>query len=89
MRKDDNSGLNGLTHVFVAMGAVAFFVAGAPILDAFGGWVSNLFGLQSVKLNAKAGEIANTGVEEKSEELTHCIGFQIPSEEDVIDEPED
>lgn len=45
MRKDDNSGLNGLTHVFVVMGAVAFFVAGVPILDAFGGWVSNLFGL--------------------------------------------
>ena len=86
MRKDEG-GLNGLTYVFVAMGAVAFFVAGVPILDAFGGWVSNLFGLQSVKLNAKVGEIANTGAEEK--EPTHCIGFQIPSEEDVEDEPED
>lgn len=87
MRKDDNSGLNGLTHVFVVMGAVAFFVAGVPIFDAFGGWVSNLFGLQSVKLNSKAGEIANVDAEEK--EPTHCIGFQIPSEEDVVDEPED
>lgn len=86
MRKDEG-GLNGLTHVFVAMGAVAFFVAGVPILDAFGGWVSNLFGLQSVKLNAKVSEIANLGAEEK--EPTHCIGFQIPSEEDVEDEPED
>lgn len=86
MRKDEG-GLNGLTHVFVAMGAVAFFVAGVPILDAFGGWVSNLFGLQSVKLNAKVSEIANLDNEEK--EPTHCIGFQIPSEEDVEDEPED
>jgi len=57
MRKDEG-GLNGLTHVFVAMGAVAFFVAGVPILDAFGGWVSNLLGLQSVKLNNEAGKIA-------------------------------
>lgn len=88
MRKDDNSGLNDLSHVFVAMGAVAFFVAGVPILDAFGGWVSNLFGLQSVKLNAKAGEVANTETTEEKEP-THCIGFQIPSEEDIEDEPED
>ena len=86
MRKDEG-GLNGLTYVFVVMGAVAFFVAGVPILDAFGGWVSNLFGLQSVKLNAKVSEIANLNTEEK--EPTHCIGFQIPSEEDVEDEPED
>ena len=53
MRKDEG-GLSGLTHVFVAMGAVAFFVAGVPILDAFGGWVYNLLGLQSVKLNNDA-----------------------------------
>lgn len=86
MRKDDNSGLNGLTHVFVAMGAVAFFVAGVPILDAFGGWVSNLFGLQSVKLSSEAGKV--TGANEQAES-THVIGFNInpeTEEEEIEDE---
>lgn len=85
MRKDEG-GLNGLTHVFVAMGAVAFFVAGIPILDAFGGWVSNLFGLQSVKLNTKAGKIA---APEAEQENTHVIGFNInpeTEEEEIEDE---
>lgn len=76
MRKDEG-GLNGLTHVFVAMGAVAFFVAGVPILDAFGGWVSNLLGLQSVKLNNEAGKIA---APETGQENTHVIGFNINPE---------
>lgn len=85
MRKDEG-GLNGLTHVFVAMGAVAFFVAGVPILDAFGGWVSNLFGLQSVKLNTKAGKLAAPEVEQEN---THVIGFNInpeAEEEEIEDE---
>ena len=85
MRKDEG-GLNGLTHVFVAMGAVAFFVAGVPILDAFGGWVSNLLGLQSVKLNNEAGKIASP---ETEQENTHVIGFNInpeTEEEGIEDE---
>ena len=84
MRKDEG-GLNGLTHVFVAMGAVAFFVAGVPILDAFGGWVSNLLGLQSVKLNNEAGKIASP---ETEQENTHVIGFNI-NPETVEEEIED
>ena len=85
MRKDEG-GLNGLTHVFVAMGAVAFFVAGVPILDAFGGWVSNLLGLQSVKLNNEAGKIA---APETEQENTHVIGVNInpeTEEEEIEDE---
>lgn len=85
MRKDEG-GLNGLTHVFVAMGAVAFFVAGVPILDAFGGWVSNLLGLQSVKLSSEAGKIA---APETEQENTHVIGFNInpeTEEEEIEDE---
>ena len=85
MRKDEG-GLNGLTHVFVAMVAVAFFVAGVPILDAFGGWVSNLLGLQSVKLNNEAGKIASP---ETEQENTHVIGFNInpeTEEEEIEDE---
>lgn len=85
MRKDEG-GLNGLTHVFVAMGAVAFFVAGVPILDAFGGWVSNLLGLQSIKLNNEAGKIA---APETEQENTHVIGFNINPEtegEEIEDE---
>ena len=85
MRKDEG-GLNGLTHVFVAMGAVAFFVAGVPILDAFGGWVSNLLGLQSVKLNNEAGKIASPEIEQEN---THVIGFNInpeTEEEEIEDE---
>lgn len=84
--KKDEGGLNGLTHVFVAMGAVAFFVAGVPILDAFGGWVSNLLGLQSVKLNNEAGKIATP---ETEQENTHVIGFNInpeTEEEEIEDE---
>lgn len=80
MRKDEG-GLNGLTHVFIAMGAVAFFVAGVPILDAFGSWMSNVFNLKSVKLNKQASEVMGNQ-EEEVQENTHVIGFQIPSEEE-------
>lgn len=75
-----------LTYLYAALGAVAFFVAGVPILDAFGGWMSNLFGLQSVKLNSKAGKIATTEAEQES---THVIGFNISTEtkgEEIEDE---
>ena len=81
MRKDDNS---GLTHVFVAMGAVAFFVAGVPALDAMGTWIANLFGLKSVKLNHEASKYA---VEEEDGVPVQAVGFQIPSEE--MEEVED
>lgn len=78
MRKDDKSGLG---NVFIAMGAVAFFVAGVPILDAFGSWVSNVFNLKSVKLNKQASEVMGNQ-EEEVQENTHVIGFQIPSKEE-------
>lgn len=84
--KKEEGGLNGLTHVFVAMGAVAFFVAGVPILDAFGGWVSNLLSLQSVKLSSEAGKIAASDAEQEN---THVIGFNIDpetEEEEIEDE---
>lgn len=70
---------SNLTNVLVAAGAVAFFVAGVPILDAFGSWVSNIFGLKSVKINAEASEIV--GEDDNKCECTHAIGFQVPSEE--------
>lgn len=76
--KDDKS---GLTHVAVALGAVVFFVAGAPILDALGTYVANVLGLKSVKLNAQAAEVTGNNAEEECD-CTHAIGFQIPSEED-------
>lgn len=75
---------NGLTHVFVAMGAIAFFVAAVPALDAFGTWIANYFGLKSVKLNQEASEIV--GEDEESNEQSHCIGFQIPSESEGDEE---
>lgn len=68
-----------LSYLYAGLGAVAFFVAGVPILDAVGGWVSNIFGLKSVKLNAEASEIV--GEDENKCECTHAIGFQVPSEE--------
>lgn len=75
---------NGLTHVFVAMGAIAFFVAAVPALDAFGTWIANYFGLKSVKLNQEASELV--GEDEESNEQSHCIGFQVPSESEEDEE---
>lgn len=69
---------NGLTHVFVAMGAIVFFVAAVPALDAMGTYVANWFGLKSVKLNHEAEEFVH---EEPCQE-THAIGFTVPSEEE-------
>lgn len=75
---------NGLSYVFVAMGAIAFFVAAVPALDAFGTWVANYFGLKSVKLNQEASEIV--GEDEEGNEQSHCIGFQVPSENEEDEE---
>lgn len=61
-----------LTHLYAALGAVAFFVAGVPVLDAIGGWISNVFGLKSVKLNYEAAKYAT---EEPEETHTQAVGF--------------
>lgn len=74
-----------LTPLYAALGAVAFFVAGVPVLDAIGGWISNVFGLKSVKLNKQVSEIMGTQ-EGDIQENTHVIGFQIPSEEEDYEE---
>lgn len=66
-----------LTYLYVALGAVAFFVAGVPALDAIGGWVSNVFGLKSVKLNYEASKYTT---EEPEETHTQVIGFQTNNE---------
>ena len=86
MRKDDKNGLNGLTHVFVAMGAIAFFVAGVPILDSIGSWVSNVFGLKCVKLNHEASQYSDDDCCEDSH--VQAVGFQIPSEAEEAYEDE-
>lgn len=75
---------NGLSHVFVAMGAIAFFVAAVPALDAFGTWIANYFGLKSVKLNQEVSELV--GDDEEGNEQSHCIGFQVPSENEEDEE---
>lgn len=62
-----------LTYLYAALGAVAFFVAGVPALDAISGWISNVFGLKSVKLNYEAAKYAT---EEPEETHTQVIGFQ-------------
>lgn len=66
-----------LSHLYAALGAVAFFVAGIPVLDAIGGWLSNVFGLKSVKLNHEAAKYA---VEEPEECHTQAVGFYAPDE---------
>ena len=86
MRKDDKNGLNGLTHVFVAMGAIAFFVAGVPILDSIGSWVSNVFGLKCVKLNHEASQYTDDDCCEDNH--AQVVGFQIPSEAEEVYEDE-
>ena len=61
-----------LTYLYAALGAVAFFVAGVPVLDAISGWISNVFGLKSVKLNYEAAKYAT---EEPEETHTQAVGF--------------
>ena len=61
-----------LTYLYAALGAVAFFVAGIPVLDAISGWISNVFGLKSVKLNYEAAKYAT---EEPEETHTQAVGF--------------
>ncbi len=86
MRKDDKNGLNDLTHVFVAMGAIAFFVAGVPILDSIGSWVSNVFGLKCVKLNHEASQYTDDDYCEGNH--VQAVGFQIPPEAEEVYEDE-
>lgn len=61
-----------LTYLYATLGAVAFFVAGVPALDAISGWISNVFGLKSVKLNYEAAKYAT---EEPQETHTQAVGF--------------
>lgn len=61
-----------LTYLYAALGVVAFFVAGVPALDAISGWISNVFGLKSVKLNYEAAKYAT---EEPQETHTQAVGF--------------
>lgn len=75
-----------LTYLYAALGAVAFFVAGVPALDAIGGWVSNVFGLKSVKLNYEASQYATETEEENLP--VQAVGFQAPSEEEEMIEDE-
>lgn len=63
-----------LTYLYAALGAVAFFVAGVPVLDAISGWISNVFGLKSVKLNYEAAKYAT---EEPEETHTQAVGFYV------------
>lgn len=63
-----------LTYLYAALGAVAFFVAGVPVLDAISGWISNVFGLKSVKLNYEAAKYAT---EEPEETHTQAAGFYV------------
>lgn len=74
-----------LTHLYAALGAVAFFVAGVPVLDAVGGWISNVFGLKSVKLNAEATKYAKELESNEDCGGAHAIGFTIPSDEDEVE----
>lgn len=83
MRKDDK---RDLTHVLVAMGAIAFFVAGVPILDSIGSWISNVFGLKCVKLNHEASQYTDDDCCEDSH--VQAVGFQIPSETEEVYEDE-
>lgn len=67
-----------LTHLYAALGAVAFFVAGVPILDAFSNWVSNVFGFKSAKLNHETSKYTEDDAEECH---TQAVGFRVPNEE--------
>lgn len=84
MKKDDKI---DLSHLFVAMEAVAFCVAGIPVLDAVGSWLVNIFGLQSVKLSSEANKITSA-MSGGEQENTHVIGFDIGQsvEEEIEDE---
>lgn len=71
-----------MSHLYTALGAVVFFVAGVPVLDAMGTWVANLFGLQSVKLQSEANEYAKEIEDsENCRFQTRPIGFTIPDDE--------
>lgn len=76
---------NSLIHIFIAMGSIAFFVAGVPVLDSIGSWLSNIFNLKSLKINNEAAKYT----EPINDENTHAIGFALPNfenEEEYEDE---
>lgn len=83
MKKD---GKYDLTPLFSALGAVAFFVFCIPVLDSIGFWVSNVFGLKSIKLNHEASQYATETEEENLP--VQAVGFQVPSEEEEMIEDE-
>lgn len=67
-----------LSHLYAAAGAIAFIVAGVPILESLGTYISNIFGLQSVKLNSKAKVLDVSD----GEGCVNAIGFAVPQEGD-------
>ena len=83
MKKDDKYDLMPL---FSAMGGVVFFVLGVPVLDSIGSWISNVFGLKSIKLNHEAAKYTSETEEENIP--VQAVGFQIPSEEEEMIEDE-
>lgn len=84
MKKNDKD----LSHLYTVFGTMAFLIAGMPILEAIGTWVSNIFGLQSVKLQAEANKYAQDSGEEECGCHTQAVGFAIPDaqEEEFYDE---
>ena len=69
-----NKNKHDFSPFYIAMASVAFFVVGIPVLDSIGLWVQNVFGLNSVKLNAEAKEYAD-----EPEDPVKAVGCQIPA----------
>lgn len=65
-----------LTPFYIAIGAISFFVAVIPILDAFSTWMCNVFSLKNIKINSEASEY-----QAEEQQQTHVICFEVPSEE--------
>ena len=74
-----------MEELILFVGGMVFGLIIMPILDAIGTWLQNLFGLQSVKLQAKAAQVG-AGIEEENENA-RAVGFQISDTE--FDEEED
>lgn len=68
-----------LTPFYITIGAISFFVAAVPILDAFSTWVCNVFNLKNIKIGAEANEYQQDNEVQK----TIAVGFEVPSEEDI------
>ena len=77
-----------MSHLYTALGAVVFFVAGVPVLDAMGTWAANLFGLQSVKLQAEANKYTQAVNQEEECCHTQAVGFAIPDEQECEEDYE-